>query len=278
MSFDDLPPQTSINPNADRYAEICLEASRKVAETTRCVLDVAYGPDYWQKIDIYLPDEPVTKKLPVLMFFHGGNFTHGYKEWCGFMAPAITAFPAILVSVSYRLAPDTSYRDIIGDAFASLAYVQAHIADHGGDPDRIFIGGHSAGAQIVAHMALRAEARRAAGIADDAIKGVFPMSGSYSRRLADLEADESLRVSADTPESPIETAAKTPYPFYVTWGAKEKESVLRDGPAFVDALLAAGQDLKHEIFPEEDHFSIHLNTANPDDVWTAEVRRRMVGV
>ena len=58
MSFDDLPPQTPINPNADRYAETCLEQSRKVAETTRCVLDVAYGPDYWQKIDIYLPDEP----------------------------------------------------------------------------------------------------------------------------------------------------------------------------------------------------------------------------
>ncbi|MBD0415562.1 alpha/beta hydrolase [Oryzicola mucosus] len=275
MSFDDLPPQTPINANADAYAETCLRLSRAVAENSRAVLDVTYGPDYWQKLDIYLPEEPTSEPLPVLLFFHGGNFTHGYKEWCGFMAPVITAFPAIFVSVSYRLAPTVSYRDIMQDAFAALTHVRETIAELGGDPKRIFIGGHSAGAQIVVQMALQHEARRAAGLPDDAFLGVLPISGSYSRRLADIEADESLRVPADVPNSPIEIASKTSAPFFITWGGKEKEQVLRDGPALVAALKAVGQPVEHHVFPDDDHFSIHLNTGNADDLWTLKVREWM---
>ena len=156
MSFDDLPPQTPINPNADAYAVTCLERSKAAADAGRTVLDVAYGPDYWQKIDIYLPKDPADEPLPVLLFFHGGNFTHGYKEWCGFMAPTITAFPAIFVSGSYRLAPTASYRAIMEDAFAAFSWLREHIAEHGGDPTRMFIGGHSAGAihETVSHINL----------------------------------------------------------------------------------------------------------------------------
>jgi arylformamidase len=274
MSFDDLPPQTPINPNADAYAQACLTRSRAAAASTRTLLDVAYGPDYWQKIDIYLPDD-ATGPLPVLLFFHGGNFTHGYKEWCGFMAPAVTAFPAIFISVSYRLAPAASYRAIMDDAFAALAYVRAYVADYGGDPARIFIGGHSAGAQIVAQMALQHDARRAAGLPDDAFRGVLPMSGSYSRRLADLEADKGLRVAAGTPNSPIEIASRTFAPFFITWGGREKENVLRDGPAFITALEAAGQQVEHHVFPQDDHFSIHLNTADPRNPWMDKLRTWM---
>ena len=275
MSFDDLPPQTPINPNADAYAERCLVLSRAVAETARAILDVPYGPDYWQKIDIYRPDEPSAGPLPVLLFFHGGNFTHGYKEWCGFMAPAVTAFPAIFVSASYRLAPSTSYRDILHDAFASLAWLRGHVAEHGGDPGRIFIGGHSAGAQIAVEMALRHEARRAAGLPDDAFRGVLPISGRFSRRLADLEADETLRLPPEVPDSPIEIASRTFAPLFVTWGGREKDEVQRDGAAFVAAMEAVGQPVEHHVFAEDDHFSIHLNTADSGNVWTRKLREWM---
>lgn len=277
MSFDDLPPQTPINPNADAYAVTCLERSKAAADAGRTVLDVAYGPDYWQKIDIYLPKDPADEPLPVLLFFHGGNFTHGYKEWCGFMAPTITAFPAIFVSGSYRLAPTASYRAIMEDAFAAFSWLREHIAEHGGDPTRIFIGGHSAGAQIVAQMALQHAARAAAGLPDDAFAGILPISGSYSRRLADLESDEGLRVAPDTPDSPIEIAAdpRPTAPFFVTWGGREKEQVQRDGPAFVAALEASGHAVEHHAFADDDHFSIHLGTADPENLWTRRLRRWM---
>lgn len=275
MSFDDLPPQTPINPNADAYADTCLALSRAVAERSQAVLDVPYGEDYWQKIDIYWPDTPGPRRLPVLLFFHGGNFTHGYKEWCGFMAPAVTAFPAIFVSASYRLAPAASYRDILRDGFAALAWLRAHIGEQGGDPGRIFIGGHSAGAQIVTEMALRHDARREAGLPDDAVRGVLPISGRFSRRLADLEADERLRLPPEVPNSPIEIAGRCFAPFFVTWGGREKEEVQCDGAAFVAALRAAGQAVEHHVFAQDDHFSIHLNTADAGNAWTVKLREWM---
>ena len=73
MSFDDLPSQPPINPKADAYAEECLKLSRAVAASSRCVLDVAYGANYWQKLNIYLPEAENLKDLPVLLFMHGGG-------------------------------------------------------------------------------------------------------------------------------------------------------------------------------------------------------------
>ena len=62
--------------------------------TAPCVLDVPYGPEPEQQIDIYLPDRPRPAGVPVFIFFHGGSTTHGYNEWLGFMALAFTCMPA----------------------------------------------------------------------------------------------------------------------------------------------------------------------------------------
>ena len=109
MPFDDLPAQPPVNIRADAYAETALRLSRLAAMTVRTVLDVAYGPDKKQTLDIYLPPEGTPGPWPVFLNIHGGAWTHGYKEWMGLNAPAIVAFPAIYISLSYRLAPDHKY-------------------------------------------------------------------------------------------------------------------------------------------------------------------------
>src|SRR5256885_293549 len=77
------PPQPPINARADVSAAVPLELSRATAATHPCVLDVPYGDDYWQKLDIYLPPQNAQQKgsgLPVFVCIHGGGWTHGYKE------------------------------------------------------------------------------------------------------------------------------------------------------------------------------------------------------
>lgn len=277
MSFDDLPPQTPINPNADAYAATALELSRKAAAEVPCTPDVPYGPDYWQRMDIYRPAGGLTG-LPVMIFFHGGNFTHGYKEWCGFMAPAITAFPAVFVSASYRLAPHTPYREILRDAFAALAELRRLLPEHGGDSARVFVAGHSAGGQIAALMVQRDDWRAEAGLPAGCIAGALPISARYGRRLGEQESDPAYRVPPGVPDSPIELAPRgAEVPFLVAWGGKERAEVIADAEAFVPALRGAGVAVEAMPRPDHDHFSIHLDTRHPSDEWTQAARRMLTG-
>ncbi len=134
MPFADLPTQSPMSPEAERYAAWCREASSKALANTRHVLDIAYGTDYWQKMDLYLPHESEAG-LPTLFFMHGGYWTHGYKEWLGFMAPAFVSLPAIFISVSYRLAPAAPYPAALADPSARLVPT---IETYGGDPHRLY--------------------------------------------------------------------------------------------------------------------------------------------
>src|ERR1700679_3848618 len=142
-TFTDLPPQSRLNEAVDVYAATALNLSRLAATTCRCQLDIAYGTDPWQKLDIYLPRQQNLTGLPAFLNIHGGGWTHGYKEWMGLNAPPIVAFPAIYISVGYRLAPTNRHPAQLEDIFNALTWAQQHIAKFGGSPDRLFIGGHS---------------------------------------------------------------------------------------------------------------------------------------
>ena len=107
MAFDNLkpqPPRTAANSRhpepAIAYGVEALARSRAAAEQCRTVLDVAFGPEEDQKLDLYLPDDAAARDLPVILFFHGGAWAHGYKEWNGFMAPVLVDLPAIFISAA----------------------------------------------------------------------------------------------------------------------------------------------------------------------------------
>ena len=113
---------------------------------------------------------------------HGGACTHGTKDWCGFMAPPIAQLPAIFVSVGYRLIPNVSFPEPVMDCIAALRWIFDHIAEFGGSPKRLFVGGHSAGGQIAALMSLHKEWLAEAGLPADAIKGCFCLATTFNRR------------------------------------------------------------------------------------------------
>lgn len=276
MSFDDLPPQGSINPPSDAYAAEALRLSRRAAETTRVAMDVAYGPDYWQRMDIYMPADAALRGLPVLMFFHGGGFQYGYKEWAGFTAPAIVTLPAIYISVSYRLTPPTDYPENVKDGFRALRWVAENIASYGGDPGRIFAGGHSAGAHIASLMALRPDWLAEEGLPPDALRGVFPVCGIFRARMIDAHwtVDHPPRLT-DVDDAPVELARNARTPFYIVWGGEEPELFSGAAHDMIAALTSAGAEVLGEGFPGEDHFTMHLNTASPDNRWTQTVREWM---
>ena len=107
--------QSRSSLTAGEYLEKALAWSREVRRKGRCDLDVPYGTDDRQKLDVYLPENAGSAGMPVLMFLHGGYWVLGHKDTLGFMAPPITLAAAILVTAGYRLAPGAKYPEQVDD-------------------------------------------------------------------------------------------------------------------------------------------------------------------
>ncbi|WIY52708.1 alpha/beta hydrolase [Devosia sp. YIM 151766] len=270
MSFEDLPAQPSMFPLADEYGQTALQRGRDALAQVNATQDIAFGDDYWQKLDVFGP-KGGGSNLPVLLFFHGGGSTHGYKEWCTFMAPAVTTTPAIFVSASYRLIPHADYDGLMADSRAALAWIHQNIGKFGGDPGRIWVGGHSAGGQIAAILTLDPSSDPQAG----QVQGCFPISGTFGKDnvMPKNAAGEIISTVPIIP--PLSLVKDRSGPFYIAWGDREDEKIQRWGREMAAALQAVGTEVEAAAYPGDDHFTIHLNTGNPQDTWTSTVARWM---
>jgi arylformamidase len=167
------------------------------------------------------------------------------------------------------------------DCIAALRWVAEHIAEHGGSPRRVFVGGHSAGGQIAALMALRPDWLRAAGLPPDAIRGCFSLATTFNRRVINpANAPDHVQPDPPTaiaPDSPLALTAGATVPFFICWGGRDDERLERTGRQMIAALEAAGCGVRSLVLPDCDHFSIHLNTRHADDPWVRQVRALMAG-
>ncbi len=278
MPFANLPSQSPMMPEAERYAAWCRDATTAALAQTHHVLDIAYGPDYWQKIDIYLPEAAQEGTLPTLLFMHGGYWTHGYKEWLGFMGPAFVTLPAIFISVGYRLAPAAPYPAALADCLSALAWTYKNISSYGGDPQRLFIGGHSAGGHLAALVALRPTLLPAYGLPGSAISACFPVSGVYDL-TGPIPQD---RLKAFIPEgtdpliaSPLNYTTDNRIPFLLAVGEHDFPVLYEQAHAMDAALRQAEGPVEFLEIAGADHFQISQHGGDPSQMWVQRTRAWM---
>ncbi|MCW1916755.1 alpha/beta hydrolase [Luteolibacter sp. GHJ8] len=135
----------------------------------------------YQKLDLYLPDQPSKKARPVFILIHGGGWSMGDKSNKHFVEPKTSWLVDggyIVASVNYRLAPTAKHPKQVEDVLRSITWIQKHIARHGGDPQRIYLLGHSAGAHLAALAAVDSARQKTAGIDPAAIRGVVLLDGA----------------------------------------------------------------------------------------------------
>lgn len=279
-----LPRQLHINATSDAYHAAVLSLCEKAQASMPHKLDIAYGSHTEQRLDLYFPADYPASDLPIFLNIHGGGWTHGYKEWMGLNALAITSFPAIYASLSYRLAPAAQHPSQVEDCLDALRWLADHAGSFGGDPNRIHIGGHSAGGHIAAMATLRADIQKRHGIGPDLIKSCFAYSGLYDLRGAHNEPvlpgispvpmleDEAAEADA----SPLLFVRKVPTYFHISWGAQEIDVFTKGGQAFADALLACGNKVDTYV-PDLDHFWIHLDQTRAECAWNHALYDRMIG-
>jgi arylformamidase len=152
------------------------------------VYDKSAKDTQYTSLDVYVAD-PVEPKSPVMVWVHGGGLVMGDKASSKDLASKPEYFTSklgfILVSINYRLLPEGLYPTNVQDVADALAWVQNNIAGFGGDPQQIFLMGHSSGAELVAQVATDATFLRQAGKDLSLVKGVIAIEGSYGVRGSD---------------------------------------------------------------------------------------------
>lgn len=163
------------------------------AQTVKTNIPYAEPAHERQVLDIYSPAG--AKNLPVVFWIHGGGWQAGDKSDVKLKPQWFMDKGFVFVSTNYRLLPHVDMGTLIRDVAKSLGWVHKHIAQHGGDPRRVVVGGHSAGAQLAAILCTDDRYLQAEGVPFSVLKGCVPVDGDTYDIPAMIETAETrLRV------------------------------------------------------------------------------------
>ena len=141
--------------------------------------DIAYGPHSRQQLDLYVPDATVRRPFPVVVFFYGGGWESGKRKDYRFVGAELATRGVMTIVADYRVYPEVVFPKFIEDGALAVKWARDHAAQSGGNPNRLFLMGHSAGAQIAAMLALNKQYLRAAGADPLPIAGLIGLAGPY---------------------------------------------------------------------------------------------------
>lgn len=173
------------------------------SSTYRKTVDVAYGPDARHQLDIYVPaSQNGNARMPVVMFFYGGNWNSGNRRDYEFIGEAMASRGMVAVLADYRLYPQVRYPEFLQDNARAVAWTAREISKYGGDPERLYVMGHSAGAYNAAMVALDQRLLAAYGMKPSALRGWIGLAGPYD--FIPIE-NEDTRPVFFHPNTPLES-------------------------------------------------------------------------
>ena len=234
-------------------------------------LGLPYGERPRETLDIYPASQA---DAPVLVFLHGGYWRAGSARANGFIAEPFVAAGACVIALNTDLCPAVGLGEIVSQVGRALAWIADHAGEYGGDPDRLHLLGHSAGA----HLAAMALADESGTVPIEAIKGVSLISGIY-----DLEpvlwilvnAVIGLRPEDVEPLSPLLHAPAGEAPIFVAVGLGESPEWIRQSRLYAEFCHGAGKQVTHMEVEDVDHYSILLEMRNSANPLTDAVCRQM---
>lgn len=220
-----------------------------------------------QKLTVYSAAETVddAKPKPVFLFIHGGGWRSGDIDDYGFLARGLAPEGYVVVLAGYRLGPDGVFPAMLEDSAKAVAWTKANIAGYGGDPDAIFISGHSAGAYNVAMLGLDRQWMGREGLGTDAIAGIIGLSGPYDFYPFAAESTKLAFGGANDPltTQPVEFARADAPPMLLIQGEKDTVVKPRNTIALAKVITESGGKVETAMFPDMDHNAPILALASP---------------
>ncbi|MBL8799130.1 MAG: alpha/beta hydrolase [Planctomycetia bacterium] len=227
-----------------------------------------------QTLDIYSPAED--KNLPVVVWIHGGGWQAGSKADVQKKPQAFTDKGFVFVAINYRLLPSVTIKQMAGDVAKAIRWVHDHAKDFGGDPDRLLVMGHSAGAQLAALVCTDDRYLKEEKLSLAIIKGCVPVDGdtydvplqiaTVEQRRADIYRKKFGDEASQKDLSPITHVAKgKPIPPVLILHVAEHPETKLQSQKLAQALQDAG--LSGKAYPAEgkNHTTINADLGTPDD-------------
>lgn len=224
-----------------------------------------YGTDPAQHIDVIAPDQPGPGPHPVLVFIHGGGWHSGKPGEYGFIGRNFARAGYLVVVAGYRLGDTGRYPHMLQDSAAALAWVRGNAARLGGDPNRVFVMGHSAGAYNAVMLALEPRWLDQAGVPQGFIKGVVGLAGPYD--FYPFTSDSARHAFGHVPDprvtQPINHVRAPAAPMLLLAGDADETVKMRNSKVLAAALTAAGQPTEPVVLAGVDHAGPVLKLAAP---------------
>ena len=250
------------------------------ADGVRVLTDIAYKSgaaltDYERqrcKLDVYLP--ATGKNFATLVWFHGGGLQKGDKAGTPedtvktpLIARSLARAGIAVVAPNYRLSPQAKFPAYIEDSAAAVAWAQANMTQHGADPAKLFIGGHSAGGYLAFMLGMDVRYLTAAGMKPTAIAGYIPVSGQTMTHYTVREERGLPRnsVTADA-AAPVHFIRKDTPPMLVIYADRDMVARAEENAYFVAMMQGVGnKGVIGKQITDRTHGSIASKMENADD-------------
>jgi arylformamidase len=266
-------PSSCIGGNYAPFIQAYVTQSQLAYEQCVHKKNLAYGPKPSNTLDLFLPpaDPLKSKRVPLLVFIHGGYWQELNKEASVFAATDCVAQGFAFCAIDYTLAPHATIQTMIQECQAALTWLHANAAQYGFDANQIVVAGSSAGAHLASLCA------ECAGV-----KGVALVSGIYELEpLIGTTVNPALQLTRETAHavSP-QRMMFTRYPnTVVCWGAIETSEFKRQSREFSRNIASqgrAGATLEQFEIAQRNHFDVIMDLARPETLLGESVKRLLL--
>ncbi|WP_426026396.1 alpha/beta hydrolase [Brevundimonas sp. TSRC1-1] len=218
----------------------------------RVARDIAYGDDPRQRLDLYAPTAPGT--YPVLVFFYGGGWDSGSRDLYGWAAQALAAQGFVVALPDYRVVPQVVFPAFIEDAAVATAKAADVAAAYGGDPERVGVLGHSAGAHLALMISLDRRYMQAVD-RPGLIRAAAGLAGPYDFLPFDVGASRNAfgRAPDPTLTQPVTFVRPDAPPIWLGHGTADVVVHAEDTTVLDQRMKAVGGRSEAKLYPGLDH-------------------------
>ncbi|TAL31191.1 MAG: alpha/beta hydrolase [Alphaproteobacteria bacterium] len=225
----------------------------------RIYKDIAYGSDPRQEMDIYVPDG-LKRPVCTVLFFYGGRWTDGDRGLYRFAGEALSSKGCVTAIADYRVYPKIRYPVFMEDSAKAFVFLHRHAAEYGGDPERLYLAGHSAGAYNAVMLAVHPTFLKNAGGQPAWVRGVIGISGPYDfLPFTDADVIDIFSTETGAATQPITYVRKGLPPMLLVTGDADTEVKPKNTRNMAAKLQEAGNPVTVRIYPGIYHEAMVLS-------------------